>query len=60
MSQAELGRRVQLDPLEMWKIETGRKGMRIWRLKAIASVLNVTVDSLLRDVPIDRRNEGAA
>lgn len=52
MTQVELGRRIGLDGTEVWKLEAGRKGLRIWRLKAIAHALGVTVDSLLVDVSI--------
>lgn len=66
MTQVELGRRIGLESAEMWKVEAGRMGMRIWRLKAAAAALNVTVDSLLEDVSIqqfesdDESAEGAA
>lgn len=57
MSQVELGRRIGVGGVTMWKYETGRLAVTSSRLRAIATALNerarelghepVTIDSLL-------------
>lgn len=68
MSQVELGRRIGVGAVTMWKYESGRLAVTSKRLRIIATVLNdralelgrdpVTIDSLLPETKPARK--GAA